>query len=238
MQYIAMERNNSFFLLQYTMKGELLMSIKSDNIELERMIKKMKSTEDFSDFSNDVEQYRKCYNDLKNNFYQYQSYFNTKIFLPSELNSNMKAIDTNVNCLKELLSKYKISMDKIPTLCSGEQVSNKFPIKYNVKEIYDKINLYTGKFNDEISSIKNTSKYYEIISNYVVKSIQYLNVAKGKYVNNEIEVDGSKKLTLFRSRVGKTSKLLKDFDNEINAYINKLKKIKKIDIQDLIGDTK
>ena len=40
MQYIAMERNNSFFLLQYTMKGELLMSIKSDNIELERMIKK------------------------------------------------------------------------------------------------------------------------------------------------------------------------------------------------------
>lgn len=225
MQYIAMERNNSFFLLQYTMKGELLMSIKSDNIELERMIKKMKSTEDFSDFSNDVEQYRKCYNDLKNNFYQYQSYFNTKIFLPSELNSNMKAIDTNVNCLKELLSKYKISMDKIP-------------IKYNVKEIYDKINLYTGKFNDEISSIKNTSKYYEIISNYVVKSIQYLNVAKGKYVNNEIEVDGSKKLTLFRSRVGKTSKLLKDFDNEINAYINKLKKIKKIDIQDLIGDTK
>ena len=53
-----------------------------------------------------------------------------------------------------------------------------------------------------------------------------------------IEVDGSKKLTLFRSRVGKTSKLLKDFDNEINAYINKLKKIKKIDIQDLIGDTK
>ena len=237
MQYIAMERNNSFFLLQYTMKGELLMSIKSDNIELERMIKKMKSTEDFSDFSNDVEQYRKCYNDLKSNFYQYQSYFDTKIFLPSELNSNMKAIDTNVNCLKELLSKYKISMDKIPTLCSGEQVSNKFP-KYNVKEIYDKINLYTGKFNDEISSIKNTSKYYEIISNYVVKSIQYLNVAKGKYVNNEIEVDGSKKLTLFRSRVGKTSKLLKDFDNEINAYINKLKKIKKIDIQDLIGDTK
>lgn len=225
MQYIAMERNNSFFLLQYTMKGELLMSIKSDNIELERMIKKMKSTEDFSDFSNDVEQYRKCYNDLKSNFYQYQSYFDTKIFLPSELNSNMKAIDTNVNCLKELLSKYKISMDKIP-------------IKYNVKEIYDKINLYTGKFNDEISSIKNTSKYYEIISNYVVKSIQYLNVAKGKYVNNEIEVDGSKKLTLFRSRVGKTSKLLKDFDNEINAYINKLKKIKKIDIQDLIGDTK
>lgn len=220
-----MERNNSFFLLQYTMKGELLMSIKSDNIELERMIKKMKSTEDFSDFSNDVEQYRKCYNDLKSNFYQYQSYFDTKTFLPSELNSNMKAIDTNVNCLKELLSKYKISMDKIP-------------IKYNVKEIYDKINLYTGKFNDEISSIKNTSKYYEIISNYVVKSIQYLNVAKGKYVNNEIEVDGSKKLTLFRSRVGKTSKLLKDFDNEINAYINKLKKIKKIDIQDLIGDTK
>ena len=71
-----------------------------------------------------------------------------------------------------------------------------------------------------------------------MKSIKYLNVAKGKYVNNEIEVDGSKKLTLFRSRVGKTSKLLKDFDNEINAYINKLKKIKKIDIQDLIGDTK
>lgn len=206
------------------------MSIKKNNIELEQKIRNLKNDNSISDFISDVSKYQKYYSLLRENCNQFTNSFKKLPSSPSELNSKIKdsfnKIDSNLKKLNNILQKYHVAF-----VYSGiEQEYDSF--SYISNAILSRVNSSTKKFNAEITSIKNTYKYYEKISNYLMKSIQYLDDAKGKYVNNEIEVDGSKKLTLFRSRVRETSKLLKDFDVELKSYITSLKKIQKIDIQD------
>ena len=203
------------------------MSIKKNNIELEQKIRNLKNDNSISDFISDVSKYQKYYSLLRENCNQFTNSFNK--------------IDSNLKKLNKILQKYHVAFvysgieqeyDSFSYISSpGSPLPTK-NYKDVINAILSRVNSSTKKFNAEITSIKNTYKYYEKISNYLMKSIQYLDDAKGKYVNNEIEVDGSKKLTLFRSRVRETSKLLKDFDVELKSYITSLKKIQKIDIQD------
>lgn len=221
------------------------MSIKKNNIELEQKIRNLKNDNSISDFISDVSKYQKYYSLLRENCNQFTNSFKKLPSSPSELNSKIKdsfnKIDSNLKKLNNILQKYHVAFvysgieqeyDSFSYISSpGSPLPTK-NYKDVINAILSRVNSSTKKFNAEITSIKNTYKYYEKISNYLMKSIQYLDDAKGKYVNNEIEVDGSKKLTLFRSRVRETSKLLKDFDVELKSYITSLKKIQKIDIQD------
>lgn len=214
------------------------MSIKNDNIELEKKIKNVKSDNSISNFISDVSNYQKYYNLLGKNCKKLPS---STSELDSKIKDSFGKIDTNLNKLNNILEKYHVGFlysgieqeyDSFSYISSpGSPLPTK-DYKDVINAILSRVNSSTKKFNTEITSIKHTYKYYEEISKYLMESIQYLDDAKGKYVNNEIEVDGSKKLTLFRSRVRETSKLLKDFDVELKTYITSLKKIQKIDIQD------
>lgn len=229
------------------------MSIKKNNIELEQKIRNLKNDNSISDFISDVSEYRKYYSLLRENYNQFTNILKLPSSL-SELNSKIKdifnKIDFDLKKLNNILQKYQVAFvysgieqeyDSFSYISSpGSPLPTK-NYKDVINAILSRVNSSTKKFNAEITSIKNTYKYYEKISNYLMKSIQYLDDAKGKYVNNEIEVDGSKKLTLFRSRVRETSKLLNNFDVELKSYITSLKKIQKIDIQDFsikTGDIK
>lgn len=246
MQYIAMERNNSFFLLQCTMKGELVMSIKSQNLKLEKYVDEFSSLDKlFEKLKSEITDYQNSYNAILNMYdCLSKDYINNVNDTVSEgtvvtRNGYIKNIGINVEKINTILSdRYGVGLEKSVNTymesfpkTKSEYESNGYVIS-NVQEIIKVINKKTSIYNQEIGDLKSTySNYYQKIISEINNTIDSLEAAKSFCLNFEIEIDGSKKIKEFRHMTNNTKKLLLNFGKSLKSKKNQLDSLKIISVR-------
>ncbi len=218
------------------------MSIKSNNLELERQVKNFESlTQSLLDLKNSIETYRTNYNGCMNSYNNLVSYYTSKDFDGGSPDAAVKqylvSMYSYITALQPILSKCNITLSNTVNYIrdGAEDLYASGDLFYVLQKVLREINNKTKDYNVYINNIKKADlKSYTNIIRDVTTSKDFLTSAKQLCKNFEIVVNGKEKISKLRDRITETRKTLSEFNTFLNKkIIAELNSIKTIDITNI-----